>query len=111
GYRIWYNPELYIEGERHVVWTDMTRIRDVSFVSSGERRTVFVPDGTKFDERPRKVRHAFALADQRLLAQIDVLENETTYNRLDPKVAWETMLSYEQWLAGERMPDVWAQIK
>ncbi|SOE97622.1 hypothetical protein SAMN05414139_10767 [Burkholderia sp. D7] len=52
GYRIWYNEPLYIEGERHVVWTDGGEVRDVSFVDTGETRILFVPDDKSFDEAP-----------------------------------------------------------
>lgn len=64
GYRIWYNEPLYIEGERHAVWSDGESIRDVSFVDTGETTVLFVPDNYGFDDVPSKVRLAFNEADR-----------------------------------------------
>lgn len=108
GYRLWYTNPVYIEGERHAVWTDGTRIRDVSFVDTGENRTLFVPDISSFSARPKKIRHSFTNESNQILEDYEALE------RLGPPTitmsneeAWERMPTYQQWLLeGARMPNV-----
>jgi hypothetical protein len=105
GYRIWYNEPLYIEGERHAVWIDGEVIRDVSFVDSGETEILFVPDNKKFDDAPEKIRHAFDESAKKTIVQFEEMEKLVPIGRLSPKEAWDTMLTYERWLAGDRMPN------
>lgn len=106
GYRIWYNGPIYIEGERHVVWTNGEITRDVSFVDTGETRILFVPDELGFSEAPGKVRFAFNDVDKALLAQFEVMERAVPMVKASAQEAWETMPTYEQWLGGKRMPNV-----
>nr|CUV31748.1 conserved protein of unknown function [Ralstonia solanacearum] len=103
GYRIWYNEPLYIEGERHAVWTDGSHVRDVSFCATGETRILFAPDDRGFDNAPKKVRYAFEDADQQVLAQYETLERMVPHTQMSAEQAWATMLPYERWLAGARM--------
>lgn len=111
GYRIWYNEPLYIEGERHAVWTDGEEILDVSFVDTGETTILFLPDGYGFDDAPPKVRFAFDESDKETLAQFETVERAMPVSRLAPQAAWDTMLTYEQWLIGERMPNMFPAFK
>lgn len=107
GYRIWYNEPLYIEGERHAVWADGDRIRDVSFVDTGETRTLFVADGKDFGKAPQKVRLAFGDADKSALAGWEAMMSmAATIETMSPEDSWNCMPTYEQWLAGKRMPNL-----
>ncbi|KWB61672.1 hypothetical protein [Burkholderia ubonensis] len=106
GYRIWYNGPIYIEGERHVVWTDGDKTRDVSFVDTGETRILFVPDELGFLEAPGKVRFAFNDDDKALLDQFEAMERAVPMMKASAHQAWETMPTYEQWLSGKRMPNI-----
>ncbi|QPS73467.1 MULTISPECIES: hypothetical protein [Delftia] len=106
GYRIWYTPPRYIEGERHAVWTDGTNIRDVSFVDTGEEKTVFVADEHAFADAPRKVRLAFGAEDKQALEAYERLESHVPIGIMSPEKAWETSITYAQWLEGKRMPNL-----
>lgn len=107
GYRIWYNEPRYIEGERHAVWTDGgDTIRDVSFVDTGETKTVFVPDDLAFDDAPGKVRFAFDEADKPALIDYEKFMNFFPIVKMPDAEAWTTYPTYEGWLAGERMPNL-----
>ncbi|MDP9651312.1 hypothetical protein [Paraburkholderia caledonica] len=106
GYRIWYNEPLYIEGERHAVWTDGNEVRDVSFVDTGETRTLFVPDDKSFDGAPLKVRFAFSEPDRAVLAGWEAMMKMVPIQRMSSQDAWNRMPTYEQWLAGSRMPNL-----
>ena len=102
GYRIWYKAPTYIEGERHVVWSDGLQLRDVSFSIDGEKLILFVPDDKSFDDRPDKIRHAFNSADARVLLRYEAREQEQR-QRLPPRSsakAWKNQISYAQWLQG-----------
>ncbi len=106
GYRIWYNEPLYIEGERHAVWTDGNEVRDVSFVDTGETRTLFVPDDKSFDEAALKVRFAFGETDRTVLAGWEEVMRMVPVERMAPVEAWNSMPTYEEWLTGKRMPNL-----
>jgi len=107
GYRIWYNKPIYIEGERHVIWTNGIEWRDVSFVDTGETKILFVPDDLMFDDAPAKVRHSFD-ASYKLI--VDVLDHgDRVVTRLTPEEAWNSMPTYEEWLAGRRAPNMWLE--
>lgn len=106
GYRIWYTHPRYIEGERHAVWTDGEIIRDVSFVDTGETRVAFVPDDLGFDDAPGKVRYAFGEDDKEALAAYERLMEKIPITKMPDKEAWDTYLTYEDWLAGNRMSNL-----
>lgn len=109
GYRIWYNEPLYIEGERHAVWTDGMSLKDVSFVDDGETRILFVPDDLGFNDAPGKIRHSFNEMYSDILKQYDALENNV--HRLSSQEAWDRMPTYQQWLDGKRMPNMWIETR
>jgi hypothetical protein len=106
GYRVWYNEPRYIEGERHAVWTDGDVIRDVSFVDTGETTTVFIPDDIGFDDARGKVRFAFEEADKAALADYEAIMNQMPLSKMADAEAWATYTTYEEWLAGKRMPNI-----
>lgn len=106
GYRIWYNEPRYIEGERHAVWTDEETIRDVSFVDTGETRTVFVPDELGFDDGPAKVRFALDERAKQALDDYEKLASLVPIVKMSDAEAWSTYPSYEDWIAGKRMPNL-----
>ncbi|MBG6311025.1 hypothetical protein I5J34_07325 [Pseudomonas aeruginosa] len=104
GYRIWYTAPRYIEGERHAVWTDGEKIRDVSFASSGERQIVFVPDDIDFEGAPGKVRFVFEEKDKAALNAYEQLAEAMTMSITKPtaEMAWKAAETYESWLASNR---------
>jgi hypothetical protein len=106
GYRIWYNEPIYIEGERHAIWTDGEVVRDVSFVDSGETKVLFVPDDKVFDGAPAKIRYAFNESDKITVAQFEAAEQLMSIRTMSPTEAWDQMPTYESWLAGKRMPNL-----
>lgn len=58
-------------------------------------------------QRPeRMIRYAFEEADKQALAHLEILERARRVHHMPDEEAWETMLSYEDWLAGMRMPNV-----
>ncbi|HFL6954255.1 TPA: hypothetical protein ACG4O9_000523 [Stenotrophomonas maltophilia] len=96
GYIIWYTDRLYVEAERHMVWTDGSVLRDVSFVASGEKSILFLPDQLKFDERPGKVRHAVNARDAEIIHMIEAHESRVQVLRASTEESWNMMPSYEQ---------------
>lgn len=106
GYRIWYTEQRYIEGERHAVWTDGIDIRDVSFADTGETKIVFVPDGKGFDGAPAKVRCAFEEADKEALAAYEGVMSLASITTMPDEQVWNMYPTYEDWLAGKRMPNL-----
>ncbi|WP_243310231.1 hypothetical protein [Fundidesulfovibrio agrisoli] len=107
GYRIWYNGPYYIEGERHAVWTDGKEYRDVSFSDDGEGTILFVPDDLGFEDVPGKVRHTFNAEYEWV---VDLFNKfDLKIRRMSSQEAWDKMLTYERWLAGERMPNMWVE--
>jgi hypothetical protein len=62
-----------------------------------------------FDEVPKKVRKAFGKRNNEYLRAINDYESRyVNHRQMSRDEAWETMLTYEQWLAGKRyMPLVY----
>lgn len=110
GYKIWYIKAKYIEAERHVIHELDGVLRDPTFNTDGETIILFVPDKdstTLYDARPMKVRKGFTQRS-RLFAQAKDREEQFAV-RLTNEESWEQMLTYERWLAGERMSNMWLQ--
>ncbi|WP_158683592.1 hypothetical protein [Burkholderia sp. BE12] len=106
GFRIWSSGANYVEAESHTIWRDGGDLRDVSFSNEGEARILFVPihstfAGT-FDDVPKKIRRAFGKRNNDYLQAIEKYESHISRRQMSRDVAWETMLTYEQWLAGKR---------
>ena len=107
GYRIWYNGRDYIEAERHVVWRDGDRVRDVSFSADGEAQTLFLPDHPDrqgFDDNAPRYQHATGALPQEALAWHQAMWRLATAHMTQSSEdeGWERMPTYEQWLAGKR---------
>jgi len=110
GYKIWYLKNKYIEAERHVIHTLNDVFRDPTFNTDGETTVLFAPDkdaATAYDARPMKIREGFTQRS-RLFAQVRDQE-ESFAVRPSNEESWDRMLTYEQWLAGERMANMWLQ--
>jgi hypothetical protein len=107
GYRIWSSGANYVEAESHTIWCDGAAVRDVSFSNEGESRILFVPvDSTfsgTFDDVPKKIRKAFGKRNNENLRAINDYESRyVNRQQMSRDEAWETMLTYEQWLTGKR---------
>lgn len=83
-----------------------TRLEMYRVVDTGENRTLFVPDDKSFDEAPLKVRFAFSEIDRAVLAGWEAVMHMVPIQRMSPEEAWNRMPTYEQWLAGSRMPNL-----
>jgi hypothetical protein len=108
GYKVWYLKNKYIEAERHVIHEQSGTFRDPTFNSDGETTVLFVSDqnpDTAYDALPIKVREGFTQR-ARLFTQIKNQEEKFSVH-LSNEESWERMLTYERWLAGERMANMW----
>lgn len=110
GYKIWYLKGKYIEAERHVVHDLDGVLRDVTFNSDGEAVVLFVTDSPQvpYEARPMKVREGFTQR-ARLFCQLANTRDRQAV-RMSNEQSWNRMLTYERWLAGERMPNMWAEV-
>lgn len=108
GYKIWYLKSKYIEAERHVIHSLNGVYRDPTFNTDGETTVLFVPDKNPtiaYDARPMKVREGFTQRSRLFAAMKD--QEETFAVRMTNEESWNRMLTYERWLAGERMANTW----
>jgi hypothetical protein len=108
GYKIWYVNQKYIEAERHVVYENNGVHRDPTFNTDGEQRILFVPDpdlSTGYEDRPMKLRRGLSLSGKRFAKQAMITDRLIV--RMSNEESWEKMLTYKDWLAGNRMPNVW----
>lgn len=110
GYRLWYHPPYYIEGERHAVWRKDGVYKDVSFSSDGEKQCLFVPDTTarqsSLGANQLRIRWGKNTETRELIEIMEGFEKSHRTETLDDETAWNTMLTYERWLAGERMSNM-----
>ena len=108
GYRIWYNEPSYIEAERHAVWCHGEEIRDLTFGADGEARFLFVPDipsrQSRLDDNALRIRWSKDYLTKKLVAIQEEFERHMVVQRMSEEESWSTMPSYEEWLAGKRMP-------
>lgn len=107
GYKLWYNDPVYIEGERHAVWYGDGEYRDITFNSDGEEKILFIPDipekQSSLELNERKIRWCKDEATRALISQHEFFERMTPFQNMSDTTAWNTMLTYENWKAGERM--------
>lgn len=76
----------------------------------GGKKVLFLPDDNAakgYEDRPMKVRKGFTQKARLLVKQLD--ENDRNVVRMSNEKSWERMLSYEDWLAGNRMPNMWRE--
>lgn len=101
GYRIWYNGRDYAEAERHAIWINGQRRRDVSFSVDGETTILFVPDRLAkqrdYDASPLKIRRGFTPAAQALIRRFES-EFDIPRVRMSDAEGWMRMQTYEQFL-------------
>ena len=108
GFRIWYNGRDYAEAERHVIWVNGDLRRDVSFSVDGEKSVLFLPDRLErqfdFEAMPRVTRRAFTESSRRALKWHEecwaLVEQDMV--QFSDEEGWESMPTYEAWLAGKR---------
>lgn len=110
GYRIWYHEPHYIEAERHAIWRDGEEVRDVTFGADGETRFLFVPDvparQLRLDDNALRIRWSKDYQTKRLVKIQEEIEAHMVVERMSEDESWNTMPSYEEWLAGKRMPSL-----
>ena len=110
GYKIWYIKNKYIEAERHVIHSQEGVYRDPTFNTDGEMTVLFVPDSnpaTLYDARPMKVREGLTQRARQFAALANHQEKFAV--QLSNEDSWNRMLTYERWLAGERMANMWVE--
>jgi hypothetical protein len=108
GYKIWYHDPIYIEGERHAVWEKDGVYKDVTFNTDGENRILFVPDVLekqgKLEYNQEKIRWCKDAKTKELISFQEKVERMRKIEKMSNETAWSTMLTYEQWIQGQRMP-------
>jgi hypothetical protein len=112
GYKIWYMPKSYIEAERHVIHKLGDVYRDPTFNTDGEEKILFVPDGDQglgYEGRRMKIRHGFTNQARRFVERVNLGEAIGNLQRLSNEESWQRMISYEDWLAGRRQPNMWVE--
>lgn len=110
GYKIWYVKNKYIEAERHVIHLLNGAYRDPTFNTDGEMTVLFVPDKnpkTPYVARPMKVREGFTQRARQFVVVKD--QQDKLAVQLSNEDSWDRMLTYERWLAGERMANMWLE--
>lgn len=112
GYKIWYVTGKYIEAERHAVHEYEGALIDPTFNADGEQEILFVRDSNDamgYDDRPLKIREGFTQKARQLAKQLN--ERDTGVVTLSKEESWNVMPSYEDWLAGTRQSNMWADPK
>jgi len=109
GYKIWSVKRKYVEAERHAVLEIDGVLIDPTFNSDGEGRILFLPDDKEkaFDDRRLKLRQGLT-QKTRLWAE-SLKQQDAGVVRMSEEESWNRMLTYERWLAGERMPNMWQE--
>lgn len=110
GYKVWYLSSKYIEAERHVIHENNNILSDPTFNVDGEMEILFVPDSIPlpdFESRESKLCRGFSLRGKRFAEQLRLQVNNT--HRLTKEASWHKMITYKQWLAGERQANTWVQ--
>ncbi|NMP30598.1 hypothetical protein HII17_03400 [Thalassotalea sp. M1531] len=108
GFKIWYIKNKYIEAERHVVLKNDSELIDLTFNTDGETKILFVPDASNdFDSKPPKFRQGFTVKAKKF-AEFQNLQDKNI-ERMSNEESWDNMLTYEQWLAGDRMTNMWVK--
>lgn len=110
GYKIWYHEPIYIEAERHAVWHKDGEYRDISFNADGEDKILFVPDKPEMratlESNNGRIRWGKNTKTRTLIEYQERIENHRSVYKMSKEKAWNTMLTYEQWKEGQRMPSL-----
>lgn len=109
GYKIWYTADTYIEAERHVVLKTPEGLRDPTFNSDGEITVLFVPDADQsggYDSRPLRLRRGISLGGKRITEFLTLMEERVPFVQMSKEESWNSMITYEAWMAGERQANV-----
>lgn len=113
GYRLWSHPPKYIEGERHAIWFKDGNYKDISFNSDGEERILFIPDAPDkqgaLELNQDRIRWGKDQATRQLIDFQEQAEKFMPVHRMSNEQAWSTMLTYEKWQEGQRMPNILMQ--
>jgi hypothetical protein len=107
GYKIWYHRPIYIEAERHAVWEKDGTYKDITFNADGENRILFLPDVSEKQDTLESNGHRFRwgrdAATRQLIEIKEYDERFVQVHQLSDEMAWNTMLTYEDWKNGQRM--------
>lgn len=110
GYRIWSHPPMYIEGERHALWFKDGVYKDISFNPDGETRVLFVPDTIDkqdtLEQNKDRIRWGQDQKTKQLINFQEEAEGLRPIHKMSNEQAWNTMLTYESWQNGQRMPNL-----
>jgi hypothetical protein len=110
GYKIWYHKPKYIEAERHAIWVKDAQYKDISFNADGENRILFLPDSPErqsaLDQNKHRFRWGKDSTTRRLIEIQQYAESNVSMQKVSEDVAWNTMLTYEAWKKGQRMPSI-----
>ena len=110
GYKIWYNKPKYMEAERHAIWLKNGVYKDISFNADGEDKILFIPDilekQNTLEENKSKIRWGKDSRTRQLIKAQETMESIMPIPQMSNEECWNTMLTYEQWNAGERMSNI-----
>jgi len=110
GYKLWYNNPIYIEAERHAVLLKDGEYLDVTFNADGEDKILFVVDKPGFcenlDSNVGKIRWGANQDIQLIIDMQEHFESQRNYSKMSDDLAWNTMITYQQWQDGVRMPSI-----
>lgn len=98
GFRIWCN-DVYIEAERHAIWTDGESFRDVSFVADGTVKVLFLPDvaekQAELTSNKLKIRKALDPKYEEFVSFRSLMDVDLP--PCSAEEAWNISQTYEQW--------------
>ena len=110
GYKIWYNHPLYIEAERHAVWFKEGVYKDISFNADGENTILFIPDildkQNVLEDNKTKIRWGKDAKTIQLIKAQNDFEKIIPIEKMSNEKSWNTMLTYEKWMEGQRMSSI-----
>lgn len=113
GYKLWGHAPVYLEGERHAVWFKDGEFRDISFNADGETLILFVPDEEEkqkeLESNDLRKRWGKDSVTKQLIKIVEQGERRMLKRTLSKEESWQKMLTYEQWLSGERMPSLFEE--
>ena len=112
GYKFWYIKDIYMEAERHAVWSDTDGIlRDITFNLDGEFKILFLPDvldkQNNLNENALRLRKGVGFKFEKAVNYFNELERKRfKFEAMDEKEAWEKMPTYLDWKNGVRKPGI-----